>query len=430
MNRYGTVKPPRRGGLIKRLLALPGNTVDYFKGKTSNYLLSAEMAEHGSTIRIDGTLLRTVRQELGALLRAAPPQISQSLQPSQPLTAQEQSLIRSITAETDRLNRNNVTRTKAYYDLYQRHPELHWALLAHMVSRNGGWNMTDLRGEWLPSLMSGTQAEALFALLERANALIFQDAYPQLLLYEASLSRNQAMFHLLPHLHVSAFMKPIWNLFWNKRCSELLTVGLIVNEQHYIEGRIVQKEPYRSLLDSFVLQAQALLQLNLIVFPYAAAADSLQPARLAGLIIETFSDLTERIGIGKKLYAVLFGVPAIQEGVGMFTSATVHTGSRADYWPHLFATVKKAPPGTMFAEKLDGCKLMDGANRLYSPKLADAWKDRKVEPPDRYDWFNDMKPIAYFGDIALPHSFEITNEYCFALNKLELAVLAGQQLAD
>lgn len=42
----------------------------------------------------------------------------------------------------------------AYYDYYLRYPEIHWAFLGHMVSRNGGWNMTDLKGDLLSRLLS------------------------------------------------------------------------------------------------------------------------------------------------------------------------------------------------------------------------------------------------------------------------------------
>ena len=49
---------------------------------------------------------------------------------------------------------NNITRTKAYFDIYQKYPEIHWAFLGHMVSRNGGWNMTDLKGDFLTRLLT------------------------------------------------------------------------------------------------------------------------------------------------------------------------------------------------------------------------------------------------------------------------------------
>ncbi|WP_212982334.1 DUF2515 family protein, partial [Bacillus paramobilis] len=60
------------------------------------------------------------------------------------LTKEEQLIINKIKIQTEQLNKNNVTRTRAYYQFYIQYPEIHWALLGHMVSRNGGWNMTDL----------------------------------------------------------------------------------------------------------------------------------------------------------------------------------------------------------------------------------------------------------------------------------------------
>ncbi|QHN49242.1 DUF2515 domain-containing protein [Geobacillus stearothermophilus] len=101
-------------------------------------------------------------------------------------------MIRQKTAEH---NLNNITRTAAYFTFFERHPEVHWAFLAHLVSRNGGWNMTDLRGSLLPLLLPEKTIAPLFLFLKRANALIFHDAYPQLLLYEESKRRSLAGSH-------------------------------------------------------------------------------------------------------------------------------------------------------------------------------------------------------------------------------------------
>ncbi|MDP9747093.1 UNVERIFIED_ORG: hypothetical protein QE415_003486 [Bacillus thuringiensis] len=70
------------------------------------------------------------------------------------LTKEEQFIINNIKIQTEQLNKNNVTRTRAYYQFYIRYPEIHWALLGHMVSRNGGWNMTDLKGDLYTKLLS------------------------------------------------------------------------------------------------------------------------------------------------------------------------------------------------------------------------------------------------------------------------------------
>ena len=132
------------------------------------------------------------------------------------LTIEDEKRLNKIKQTTHLLNKNNVTRTKAYMDFYKRHPEIHWAFLGHMVSRNGGWNMTDLKGGFLSRLLSKKESNAFFNFLERGNWLIFQDAYPQFLVYEESKRSGKNLFYYLPHLHVSTFMETMWNHFWNE----------------------------------------------------------------------------------------------------------------------------------------------------------------------------------------------------------------------
>ena len=83
------------------------------------------------------------------------------------LSDKEKQLVATLQAETNRCNLNNVTRTKAYLDFYRRNPEIHWSFLAHMVSRNTGWNMTDLKGTFLPSLLSETRKRRLLCLFRK-----------------------------------------------------------------------------------------------------------------------------------------------------------------------------------------------------------------------------------------------------------------------
>ncbi|MVP01744.1 DUF2515 family protein [Paenibacillus lutrae] len=358
---------------------------------------------------------------------------SPSLSESLSFTSEENSLIEQIRLATGRGNRNNVTRTQAYWEMYTKHPELHWALLAHMVSRNGGWSMTDLHGQYLPFLLSPSQRQTIFSFLEKANCLIFGDAYPQLLLYQATLTSKQSLFHLLPAFGVSAFMKPVWEEFWRAQDSVMLTTALIINEQHYIEGRVV-KAPYYAehVLGSLKFQMQALMQLNQIVFPFAKKSGDkvLQdpPIHLAGAILEDFSDLRERIQFGKTLYGILFGIPAVYEGVLRF-AAYPHTGSRADYWPHLFTNAQEEPPSiTTHLNKIAGCELMPGASQVYSPRLTDAWDDVPLAPVEPGDWFHTADVLGFIGDIAIPDLFEMSAESCFGLHKVQTAALAAQQL--
>ena len=158
----------------------------------------------------------------------------------QPLTKEDQGLFERIRRETQELNLNNVTRTKAYFDIYQKHPEIHWAFLGHMVSRNGGWNMTDLKGDLLTRLLTKKERNDYFNFLERGNWLIFQDAYPQFLLYGESLKRGKPLFYLLPYLNISTFMETIWNYFWRSPDPYILTMALVINEQNYLEKRVIQ----------------------------------------------------------------------------------------------------------------------------------------------------------------------------------------------
>ncbi|WNQ12623.1 DUF2515 family protein [Paenibacillus aurantius] len=359
---------------------------------------------------------------------------------SRPLTPEQaERLLRRIRRETAEGNRSNVTRTAAYWTFYRQHPELHWAFLAHMVSRNGGWNMTDLKGDFLPRLIGGAQRERIFEMLEAANALIFGDAYPQLLLYQESLKRGTNLSGYLRDLGVSLFMKAVWDDFWENRDPIVLTIGLIVNEQNYIQGRVVEDPHYRKhVLETPAFQAQAVLQLNQVLFPYRSsgpdgdstgAAAAPQADGLVGLILEDFMDLDERISFGTKLYAILFGLAGAGEDVRRFAAGIPHTGSRSDYWPQVFAPHRKTPPVRFPKERLEGCGVVKGSERLYSPALADAWPDRPVTDPAVHDWCGGTSMLRYFRSIQAPFPVEITHEQCLALKKLELAALAGKLIS-
>lgn len=414
--------------IVGKLVHLPGTLFQLMKDKVGSLIYSAKMADTAAdTLDISSAAIAAL--ELGLKQRLQQPSISSS-----PLNHEDKGLIAKIQELTQRENRNNITRTKAYWIVFVEHPELHWALLAHLVSRNGGWNMTDLKGDLIPRLVSSKQAEHHFHFLERANGLIFQDAYPQLLLYIESKRRNRSMFHLLPKLHISMFMEPVWQHFWQNRSSALLTVCLIINEQNYIEKRIIQNPKYReTVLDTLKFKVQSLLQLNQVVFPYGQKdVDLTIPTpsyRLAGLILEDFGNLKERIEFGKKLYAILFGLPAVYDGAVAFAAHVPHTGSRADYLPELYAPIRKAPPELVFKERLmDGCKLKEGAMPFYSPTLAGAWADRELEPAEPGDWFVNLKAMQHIRPIPVPFLFDMTSEACFGLNKIELAILAGQTM--
>ncbi|CAM3849724.1 DUF2515 domain-containing protein [Cohnella lubricantis] len=359
-------------------------------------------------------------------------------------------VVERIRKETERRNRNNVTRTAAYWSVFRSYPELHWALLAHMVSRNGGWSMTDLRGEWLPKLLDARTAAAVFRMLESCNALIFRDAYPQLRLYEETRRTGRNLFPLLPAFGVSAFMAPFWERFRIDGDSAMLTAALIVNEQHVIEWRVVQDPTYRD--DAAIAAAmfsQRVLQLNQIVFPLGAPSDGGSGGipRLAGRILERFDDLAERIAFGKSLYAMLYAYPKVLNGVLAFAEAVPHSGSRADYWPSLFTADQADQEDQGVKEeraRLNSVQIKAGGRpdhsdrtaggnagtRWFSPRLEDAWDDQPLGPVNDYDWLGSdgLASLRHMRSLRPPLVFDMTSEHELGQRKLQAATLAKDKL--
>ncbi|MFD0959400.1 DUF2515 domain-containing protein [Paenibacillus chungangensis] len=427
------------GNFIAHLAALPGAALSYAVGKWKSMQDAKELIAEAQPLELSSSAVAKLmdacaRLELSEAGLADKEEAVDVAGPFDSLHGQwkadELMLIERIRSETTVLNRNNLTRTEAYRSMYFQMPELHWALLAHLVSRNGGWNMTDLQGEWLPRLLTSKQRQDIFLFLERANALIFGDAYPQLLLYQWSVREGRSLFHLLPALGVSRFMLPVWKQFWRERDSALLSTALIVNEQQYIQERVVEDDYFQKhVLGTLFFGMQSLLQLNAVLFPYGSGkAEAEEELELAGLILERFGDPVERIQFGKRLYALLFGIAPVYEGARSFAAAVKHTGSRADYAPMLFASVRREPPDRYYKEKLIGGRLKPGASPIYSPSLESSWHDQSLQQPKRGDWFRSVEQVKpYFSDLPFPRQFQMTNEYRLMLNKLELAVLAAHR---
>jgi hypothetical protein len=337
---------------------------------------------------------------------------------------EEERLAARLLQETDIWNLNNVTRTQAYWNVYAEFPELHWALLAHLVSRNGGWSMTDLKGEWLPALLSPDEAQACFEMLETCNALIFRDAYPQLKLYAESRRSGTPRFHLLPRLGVSVFMEPFWQRFWSVQEPALLTAALIVNEQHVIQRPVVESPHFRPVFDPAAFRALPLMQTNQIVFPLhldSGDRDRLPP--LAGRVLENFRDLDERIGFGQCLYAMLFGYPKVRAGAEAFAAKVPHTGSRADYWPGRFRTsANKTGGDSPIGEPAAG-------GRWYSPRLETAWPDWPLPEAPGTEWYSEASVLSYVSVPKPPHIIEMTDEFLFGQRKWQAAALLNGSLS-
>jgi hypothetical protein len=341
------------------------------------------------------------------------------------LTKEDEELIEKIKKKTEKLNLNNITRTKAYFDFFCLYPEIHWAFLGHMVSRNGGWNMTDLKGEPISGLMDQNAKQAFFSFLERGNWLIFQDAYPQFLLYEESLKRKKNLFYLLPLFNVSVFMETIWNDFWRNGNCSILTIALVINEQSYLEKRVIQNSFFKkTVFDTIEFKLQELLAFTHIIFPY----DQQKETKVVGQTLQHFGSLHERILLGKRLYSLLFSREDLFKNAVNWAKTHPHTGSRKDYWPHLFNSVKEELPSVSYKRRLKDCQLREGAWRLYSPKLEFAWKNVDHVPAETGDWFKDWRIIHYFFENEENVIGEICREYCEALEKIELAAIAKKAI--
>ncbi|MEH6945271.1 DUF2515 family protein [Bacillus sp. JJ722] len=341
------------------------------------------------------------------------------------ITEKEKLLIHQIKMQTKNLNVNNVTRTKAYLAFYQRHPEIHWAFLGHMVSRNGGWNMTDLKGSLLSRLLTMKESTSFFTFLERGNWLIFQDAYPQFLLYEESLKNRQNLFHLLPYFHVSIFMNTIWSHFFLNPDPYILTVALIINEQSYLELRVIDNPAFKkTIFNTLEFKLQDLLSMNQILFPYIEKGK----LKLIGETLHHFESLHKRILLGKRLYSILFNEPNRLKMLEQWAYAIPHTGSRKDYWPHIFNDVDESVPWKELKPRLKSCRLTSPATRFYSPKLEFAWKNHEHANPEVMDWYKDWQVIYYLIHSGENELGEIENEYCQTLENIELATIAKKAI--
>lgn len=344
------------------------------------------------------------------------------------LTKEDQFIINNIKIQTEQLNKNNVTRTRAYYQFYIRYPEIHWALLGHMVSRNGGWNMTDLKGDLYTKLLSEKDQITFFSFLERGNWLIFQDVYPQFLLYEQSVKKAKKLFHLLPHLNVSTFMETMWNDFWKTGNKKTLAIATIINEQNYLEKRVIQNAHFqKTVLNSIGFKLFDFFQFNHILFPFYENNTN-QKTLLIGDTMKHFTSLHERILIGKRLYSLLFRDTHILSQIIYWAEHHPHTGSRKDYWPHLFSSVNESFSREFYKRRIKKCQLRSGAYRIYSPALIYAWRNMKHEEVESEDWFTDWQVVNYLVDKEENMNGKITEDYCKTLEKIELAILAKKNV--
>ncbi|WP_088044113.1 DUF2515 family protein [Bacillus sp. EAC] len=311
------------------------------------------------------------------------------------ILSNENELIELIQNETTRNNRDNISRTIAYQDYFFRMKDIHWSFLASMVSRNAGYNMTDLKQINFKNGLSEKQRKQLFLTYERANWIIFQDAFPQLLIFEYSMINNNPLFYLLKYFSVSSFMEIEWEKYWTDRDKVRLVFSLIINEQNMIEKPVIQ-DPYfkNEVFDSLSFKLQEQLKLSSVVFPTLTG-------ELYGLPISQFQELTKRIQIGKQLYSILFKKDLTNHFID-FAKSKVHTGSRSDY------------------------EEIIGISKSNNPKLRDVYPMIPHRRNSEFDWY-DQKKIElewykseeYLSEYNYKETFLIKQEVMVSLLKMK-----------
>lgn len=308
-------------------------------------------------------------------------------------------IVKEIENITNKKNKDNVSRTDAYFNYYLTHPEINWSFLASMVSRNGGYNMCDLQGEYFSQLLNFSIRKRLFLTYERANWLIFHDVYPQLMLYEYSTKLHRPLFHLLKFFRVSNFMKKEWEIFWENRNEKRLTYSLIINEQNVIQKPIIEHPIYRKrVFQSFLFRLEDWFHLSCVLFPTCGG-------EVFGASVNGFRKLEKRIDLGKRLANILFD-PRLFPHFFEFAKKQVHTGSRNDYERFFFKKIGGKTPSLRASYPIVDHHIHEKEDWSITRRVPKSWLDGKVHhkhPIYLSDWYekkqNEIKVLVALNNI-------------------------------
>ncbi len=84
-------------------------------------------------------------------------------------TEEEKTIVYNMKREIEIANMDNISRTECYQEYYVRNSEIRWAFLASMVSRNAGWNMTDLEGRYYATVLPSNSKKTFVFNLRRSK---------------------------------------------------------------------------------------------------------------------------------------------------------------------------------------------------------------------------------------------------------------------
>lgn len=323
-------------------------------------------------------------------------------------------------------NYNNVTRTWYYLTVYDKHPELAWSLLAHLVSRNAGYQMSDLIRfqKWKENISGAAQIplpepyrqilkntfddlsmyeiQSIFAFLETGNFLIYHDICPQLEAYVWAKSypdHVDELFEMLigPPFDCDKFIRDKWKEFfhkakangwypewWLEPAVEQHSFALIINEQNQIEDRLVH-DPYNRYLGRLgaVLGPQRIIELigslgqTKLLFPVAKSPLDPSGDHLLIYTVDDFVTLGSRIDTGRNLFVGLFKQTDLQRTqIEIWAKLhPLHMGTRTDYNPVNYSKDISAlwpggqtfsPPVIKTSPSSDGWPQLPGATPLFA----------------------------------------------------------------
>jgi hypothetical protein len=226
-------------------------------------------------------------------------------------------------SELDERNVDNVARTESYLELYaltRATPhDLPWLLMAHMVSRNAGFLMTRIaeQRDKGTSVFRREALEQLFLFLERANHLIFYDAWHHVIHYLLGKADE------LSATRTPAFVRDAWRRYRaippSAERERMLVLDLVHNEQRYIHRRVATSPRFAT--------ARAMVRFTEHL---GREAPLWFPASEAAITVGRFESLDHRIDAGRRIFDEVLQDRERREHIYRWARAHSHSGSRAD----------------------------------------------------------------------------------------------------
>ena len=235
-------------------------------------------------------------------------------------------------------NADNVSRTESYLELYaltrEMGRELPWVLMAHLVSRNSGYLMTDLalaRDRRSTPFSEEALAE-MFLFLERPNFLIFHDAWWHVAHHLLGLPMQEG--------RVPRFVRDAWRRYEeasrggvSAQVERSLVFDLVTNEQNLIERRTVHAPRFA--------RARAML-----AFFDAMKAERpiVLPVTRVEIVVGGFLELEKRIATGRRIFDEVLADRAQRDAIFDWALAHPHTGSRDVHGGRATTTIREGWP--------------------------------------------------------------------------------------